>query len=129
MHSNSAPNPGENSPSFIVRRTVSALSAACQRRRGREPTYPLGPLLALTGLALEEFAEAVGISRATAYRRAKDGVKWSEADEWAVAFRYLPYEVWPEWDLADPIGWCEIPPDPEQAADNGPPATGTHAAA
>ena len=129
MQSNPTPDPADNYPIFIVATAVSAPSAAQQRRTGREPTYPLGLLLTLTRLALEEFAEKVGISRATAYRRAKNGVKWSEADDWAVACRYLPYEVWPEWALADPADWCHIPPDPEQAVDASSRAAQTGAAA
>jgi hypothetical protein len=128
MDSDPTPDPADNYPTSIVATAVSA-PAAAQRRPGREPIYPLGTLLALMRLAPEEFAEKVGISRATAYRRAKDGVKWSEADDWAVACRYLPYEVWPEWALADPADWCDIPPDTDQAADAGSPAAQTGAAA
>ena len=70
----------------------------------------------------------MGISRATAYRRASDGAKWSEADDWAVAFGHLPYEIWPEWDLADPADWCDVPPDPEQAAHRRSPTPASAAA-
>ena len=129
MRSDPTPDPADNYPILIVATAVSAPPAAQQRRTGREPTYPLGPLLTLMRLAPAEFAEKVGISRATAYRRAKNGVKWSEADDWAVACRYLPYEVWPEWALADPADWCDIQPDPEQAPDARPPAAQTGAAA
>ena len=129
MQSNPTHDPADNYRASIVATAVSAPSAAQQRRTGREPTYPLEPLLTLTRLAPEEFAEKVGISRATAYRRAKDGVKWSEADDWAVACRYLPYDVWPEWALADPADWCDIPPDPEQAADASSRTAQTSAAA
>lgn len=96
-----------------------------QRRTGPEPTYPLGPLLTRTGLAPDEFADRVGVSRATLYRRARNGVTWTEADEWSVAFGYLPYEVWPQWALADPTDWWDIPADP----DGEPPAASTHRAA
>ena len=129
MQSNPTHDPADNYRASIVATAVSPPSAAQQRRTGLEPTYPLEPLLTLTRLAPEEFAEKVGISRATAYRRAKDGVKWSEADDWAVACRYLPYDVWPEWALADPADWCDIPPDPEQAADASSRTAQTSAAA
>src|SRR5262245_23455892 len=119
MRSDPTPDPGDNNPTFIVVTAVSAPPAARQRRAGREPAYPLGPLLARMGLAPEEFDEKVGISRATAYRRAEEGVNVSEADGWAVACRYLPYEIWPDWALAYPADWCDIPLDPEQAADAG----------
>jgi hypothetical protein len=112
-----------------LRTSVSARSAAAgQWRTGLEPIYPLSPLLALTGLTPEGFADKLSISRASAYRRKKDGVKWSEADEWAVVFGYLPYEVWPEWALADPADWCDIPPDPEQTDAREPHSTSCAAA-
>ncbi|MFB4293276.1 hypothetical protein ACBI99_36940 [Nonomuraea sp. ATR24] len=94
-------------------KTVSRPASYKPPRRPDEPTYPLERLLDRINLSVEQFAEMVGISRPTAYRRMKHGVKWAEADDWAVAFGFLPYEIWPEWDLADPSEWCDLPPDPE----------------
>lgn len=84
-----------------------------QRQIGPEPTYPIAALIAAVGLTVEELAEVVGISRATAYRRAKNGVQWSEADDWSVALGFLPFEIWPEWADSDPAEWWDMPHDPE----------------
>jgi hypothetical protein len=129
MHSQATPNSEDNSQLSMVPTTVSARSAAApQPQTGPEPTYPFAPLLALTGLTPEEFAAKVGISRASAYRRAKNGVKWSEADDWAIAFNRFPWQVWPEWALADPADWCDIPPDPDEGDGESPDAAAGAAA-
>lgn len=113
-------------PPSMVSTAVSATARPRpQRPIGSEPTYPLQALLALARTDPEAFAQKVGISRATYYRRVKHGVTWTEADEWAVAFGYLPFEVWPEWEQADPADWLDIPGD----LDFDPPATAASIAA
>lgn len=98
-----------------IPKSVATVSAAgstpqgAQRRIGPEPRYPLNVLLTRIGLTPEEFAEKVAISRATAYRRVQEGVTWTEADEWAVRFGFLPFEVWPTWEEADPSAWWAMP--------------------
>lgn len=64
-----------------------------------------------TGESWEQIAAHVGRSKTHGYNRLRQGVTWTEADEWAVAYRLLPYEVWPEWQDADPATWCDLGPD------------------
>lgn len=76
-----------------------------------EPRYPLHPLIQATGLSWEEMADRRKRSKTFGFKRLREGLTWSEADEWAVGFGLLPYEVWPEWNDADPSTWCDLGPD------------------
>lgn len=76
-----------------------------------EPHYPLPPLIQATGLSWEEMAARRKRSKTFGFKRLRDGLTWAEADEWAVGFGLLPYEVWPEWNDADPSSWCDLGPD------------------
>ncbi|MFI7484072.1 hypothetical protein ACH9EU_16850 [Kocuria sp. M1R5S2] len=84
------------------------------RKTGPEPRYPLQPLLDRTGYTPEEFSNLVSLSRATAHRRLQRGITWGQADDYAIACGLLPWQVWPEWDEADPTTWCTLPPYEEQ---------------
>lgn len=60
--------------------------------------YSLEALLeALGPVALSEVARSLGVSTRWVYNRRRRGFTWIEADEVAVHFGHLPWQVWPEW--------------------------------
>jgi len=79
-------------------RLAGLLNNLASNRRARSP-----PDNALTGVRAR-----CGLNRKGVHNRIIRGVGWAEADELAIRFGYMPWEVWPEWANVDPTTW--MPP-------------------
>lgn len=72
----------------------------------KSPTYNLGTLMERARIATaREMADRCGVNRKAIHNRARRGLSWSEADDFAIRCGFLPWEVWPEWAEIDPMSW------------------------
>jgi hypothetical protein len=68
-------------------------------------TYPLQPLLDMTGITRGQFAKHAHISGTEAARLETEGLTEAEADRYAVRCGYPTAYVWPDWifDALSPL--------------------------
>ncbi len=52
-------------------------------------------------------ADICSLNRKGVHNRLVRGISWAEADELAVRCGFMPWEVWPAWDLVDPSAWIQ----------------------
>lgn len=64
--------------------------------RPPEPRLPLAPLLT-GGRTIGDIAALLGVSKRVVSRWRHDGIRWSLADQAAVALGLHPALVWPDW--------------------------------
>lgn len=72
----------------------------------KKPTYNLGTLMERARITTaRELADRCGVNRKAVHNRARRGLSWSEADDFAIRCGFLPWEVWPEWADVNPMSW------------------------
>lgn len=54
----------------------------------------------LGGLTANQVAGSLGLPPKWVYNRRVRGLTWIEADEVAVHFGFLPWQIWPEWGVS-----------------------------
>ena len=74
-----------------------------------KPVFDFKRLMNLVGAeTAQSMSLRCGLNRKGVHNRIIRGVGWAEADELAIRFGYMPWEVWPEWANVDPTTW--MPP-------------------
>lgn len=74
----------------------------------RKPTFDFKQLMDRVGAPTAQLmAEICGLNRKGVHNRILRGIGWVEADELAVRCGFMPWEVWPEWELVDPSTWMK----------------------
>lgn len=65
--------------------------------RPRPRPYPLGPLLARTGVSQGTLGHLVNAGGSAVKKAAKEGCTEVEADRWACRLGVMPHEIWADW--------------------------------
>ncbi len=75
---------------------------------GQKPTFDFKRLMDRVGAPTAQvMAEICGLNRKAVHNRILRGIGWVEADELAIRCGFMPWEVWPEWELVDPTTWMK----------------------